>query len=252
MIVSGAARGIGKTTSRQFAEEGAAVWMSDISEDVVAAAEEIAAATGGEVRGMVSDITDPASCEELVLACTTAHGRLDATAVTAGVLQDIVPVHELEPEEWDRVMAINAKGPFLMARASIPAMRETGGGRFVVVSSWFGQAGHAFFAAYGASKGAVRTLVQVIADEYARDGITANAVAPGNINTELHRNALADEARERGVPFEEVRDIEWGKIPLGRAGEPEDIGSAILFLASEEAKYVTGACLDVNGGCLYR
>jgi len=134
-----------------------------------------------------------------------------------------------------------------MARAVIPYMRRRGRGRIINVGSWWGYSGPAYFAAYCASKAAMRILTQALADEVAQDGITANALCPGSVNTSMREAALSLEAVERGVTLKEIRAIEWGKIPLCRPGEPADIAHAILYLASDEARYVTGASLDING-----
>jgi NAD(P)-dependent dehydrogenase (short-subunit alcohol dehydrogenase family) len=253
-IVVGAAQGIGLVTAEQLLAEGASVVMSDVVPDVVETAEKLNAGApeGASAFGQVCDIVDPEACESLVAAAEERHGRIDVLAVIAGVVQDAKPVEELDPAEWDRIMAINAKGPYLMSRAVVPRMRKNKAGRIVTIASFYGEEGHPFFSAYCASKGAVRLFTQVLAAEVAEHNITANAVAPGNINTSMHQKALQDEADERGVTKQEIQDIEWGKIPLKVAGEASDIADSVLFLASDQAKYITGACIDVNGGVLFR
>ncbi|HYC81325.1 MAG TPA: SDR family NAD(P)-dependent oxidoreductase [Solirubrobacterales bacterium] len=254
-IVVGAAQGIGLVAAEQFVREGASVVMSDVNPGVLAEAEKLnerVGDNGAAAVGQVCDIVDPAACEALAATAEERFGRIDVLAVIAGVVQDARPVEQLEPEEWDRIMAINAKGPFLMSRAVVPRMRRNEAGRIVTIASFYGESGHPFFAAYCASKGAVRLFTQVLAAEVAEHNITANAVAPGNINTAMHQKALQDEADARGVSKQEIQDVEWGKIPLKVAGDPADIADAVLFLASDQAKYITGACLDVNGGVLFR
>lgn len=254
-IVVGAAQGIGLVAAEQFVREGASVVMSDVNPGVLEEAEKLnerAGGNGAAAVGQVCDIVDPAACEALAASAEERFGRIDVLAVIAGVVQDARPVEQLEPEEWDRIMAINAKGPFLMSRAVVPRMRRNEAGRIVTIASFYGESGHPFFGAYCASKGAVRLFTQVLAAEVAEHNITANAVAPGNINTSMHQKALQDEADARGVSKQEIQDVEWGKIPLKVAGDPADIADAVLFLASDQAKYITGACLDVNGGVLFR
>jgi NAD(P)-dependent dehydrogenase (short-subunit alcohol dehydrogenase family) len=253
-VVVGAAQGIGLVTAEQLLAEGASVVMSDVVPEVVETAEKLNAGApeGASAFGQVCDIVDPAACESLAAAADERYGRIDVLAVIAGVVQDAKPVEELTPEEWDRIMAINAKGPFLVTRAALPRMKKTEGGRIVTIASFYGESAHAYFSAYCASKGAVRIWTQSLAAEVAEHGITANAVAPGNINTSMHQKALQDEADERGVSKQEIQDIEWGKIPLKVAGDAADIADAVLFLASDQAKYITGACIDVNGGVLFR
>jgi NAD(P)-dependent dehydrogenase (short-subunit alcohol dehydrogenase family) len=253
-VVVGAAQGIGLVTAEGLLAEGASVVMSDVVPGVVETAEKLNAGApeGASAFGQVCDIVDPEACEALAAAAEERYGRIDVLAVIAGVVQDAKSVEELTPEEWDRIMAINAKGPFLVTRAALPRMKKAEGGRIVTIASFYGEAAHAYFSAYCASKGAVRIWTQSLAAEVAEYGITANAVAPGNINTSMHQKALQDEADERGVSKQEIQDIEWGKIPLKVAGDPADIADAVLFLASDQAKYITGACIDVNGGVLFR
>jgi NAD(P)-dependent dehydrogenase (short-subunit alcohol dehydrogenase family) len=253
VLIVGAAQGIGRATAEAFAAQGATLALADVSGTVHATLDGILAAVP-ETEGvaLTADITDPRQCAEAADATVERFGGIDVLAVVAGVMQQAAAVVDLDPEEWDRVMAVNAKGPFLMAKAVVPHMRRQGRGRIINVGSWWGHSGHAYFSAYCASKAAMRILTQAIADEVARDGITANALIPGNVNTSMHEDALQLEATERGITLEEIRAIEWGKIPLSRPGEPEDIANAILYLASEEARYVTGASLDINGGSLYR
>jgi len=253
VLIVGAAQGIGKATAEAFAAQGAALALADVSDAVTATLDDVLAGhPGTEGIALRTDITDAAQCSAAADAAAERFGAIDVLAVVSGVMQQAAPVTELDPAEWDRVMAVNAKGPFLMARAVVPHMRRQGRGRIINVGSWWGYSGHAYFSAYCASKAAMRILTQALADEVAKDGITTNALVPGNVNTSMHEDALALEAAERGMTLEEIRAIEWGKIPLSRPGEPEDIANAILYLASDEARYVTGASLDINGGSLYR
>jgi NAD(P)-dependent dehydrogenase (short-subunit alcohol dehydrogenase family) len=143
-------------------------------------------------------------------------------------------------------------GPFLMCKAVVPAMRKNKYGRIVIIGSYYGRHGVAYFAAYNSSKAAVINFASSLALEVADDNITVNTVSPGMVNTTMHQNALRAEAENRGITFEEMRDIEWGKTPFKRAGDPEDIANAVLFLSSDDASYITGASLDVNGGVLTR
>jgi NAD(P)-dependent dehydrogenase (short-subunit alcohol dehydrogenase family) len=251
VMISGAARGIGFATAERFASEGAVLALSDVDPEVDSALERMGL---DESRGSVArcDITNEAQCASWTRATIERHGRINVLAVVAGVLQKASRVSDLPAEEWDRVMAVNVKGPLGMAKAVLPHMRENGGGRIVNVASWYAYSGHAFFAAYCASKAAVRMLTQAIADEEAENAITANCVAPGNVNTEMHHTALRTEAESRGMTFEELKKIEWDKIPLKFACPPEDIANGIAFLASDEAGYITGATLDVNGGVMFR
>jgi NAD(P)-dependent dehydrogenase (short-subunit alcohol dehydrogenase family) len=261
VMIAGAARGIGLTTAATFAREGAVLALSDVDPDIETALDRLDGADGADtadrpdrIEGLVSrcDITDEDQCAAFARETVERFGRIDVLAVVAGVLQHAHRVTELPAEEWDRVMAVNVRGPLVMAKAVVPQMREQGGGRIVNVASWWAYSGHAFFAAYCASKAAVRMLTQALAEEESGNGITANCIAPGNVDTDMHRTALRTEADSRGMSFEEMKKIEWDKIPLKHACPPEDIANGIAFLASDEARYITGATLDVNGGVMFR
>ncbi len=251
-MISGAARGIGLVTAETFAREGATLALSDVDPDVDHVLERLDGfdAANGLVRRC--DITDEEQCSAFTRETVERFGRVDVLAVIAGVLQHANRVSDMPAEEWDRVLAVNAKGPMLLAKTVLPHMREAGGGRIVNIASWWGYSGHAFFAAYCASKAAVRMLSQAMAEEEADNGITVNCVAPGNVDTDMHRTALRTEAESRGVTFDELKKIEWDKIPLKHACPPEDIANSVAFLASEDARYITGASLDVNGGVMFR
>lgn len=245
ILIAGAAGGIGAEVTRRFAEEGAAVAAFDVG-----GLERIRPLAGDDALVGEFDVTNPDSCAAAVDATLERFGRIDAMAIVAGVVHAATPVRDLSPAEWDRVMDVNLRGPFLLARATVPHLRA--GGSVVTIGSWWGQAGHAFFSAYCSSKAGLVVFTQCLAEELAESGSRANCICPGNINTSMHREALQVEADQRGLSFDEMKEIEWAKIPLGKAGDPVDIANAVLFLSSDEAKYITGASLDVNGGVLFR
>lgn len=251
VLIVGAARGVGLATAEAFAREGATLALADVDPAIEGIGERLEIDPARLLARRV-DITDLAQCRALADATVAAHGRIDVLAVVSGVLQEAQKIAELPIEEFDRVLSVNAKGPLHMAQAVLPQMREQRSGRIVNVASWFAYNGHAYFGAYCASKFAVRAITQAIAEEEAENGITANCVSPGNVDTEMHRRALREEAEKRGITAQEMQDIEWAKIPLGHACPPEDIADAIVFLGSEQSRYMTGASLDVNGGVLTR
>lgn len=248
MLLVGAATGMGRATAEACAEAGATVVMGDVNADVDTAFAELSARHAG-LRGFATrlDVTDLDSCRAAVERTVAEYGRIDLLANFAGVIQEAAPVDELSVEEWDRVMDVNLRGQFLMAKAAVPVFKEQRSGRIVLITSIWSHEGFDLFSAYCASKGGLKLFTHALAKEMIGYGVNVNAIAPGIIDTELHRKAVRDEAEARGVPVEEIRAKEWGKIPTGRAGSPEDIANAVLYLASKEAGYVAGASLDVNG-----
>jgi NAD(P)-dependent dehydrogenase (short-subunit alcohol dehydrogenase family) len=252
-VVVGAAQGIGKVTAELFAREGATVVTTDVSPNVDVAFKDIRDRVPGLVGfSTLHDVTDPDSSAELVGRVVEEYGRIDILAHVAGVVQTAGLAETLDIAEWDRVMNVNLKGPFLTTRAVIPTMRANNWGRIVIIGSYYGRHGVAYFTAYNASKAGVINYAASLALEVADANITVNSVSPGMVNTGMHQGALQAEADKRGITYEEMRDTEWNKTPFKKAGDPEDIANAVLFLASNEAKYITGASLDVNGGVLTR
>jgi NAD(P)-dependent dehydrogenase (short-subunit alcohol dehydrogenase family) len=253
VIVVGAAQGIGRVTAELFAREGATVVMTDIKDNVLNEFESLKDSIPS-LKGFatVHDITDPDA--SVAIAQRAAHelGKIDVLAHIAGVVQTADLAENLPLAEWDRVMGVNLRGPFLTTRAVVPHLRRNGWGRIVIIGSYYGRHGVAYFTAYNASKAGVINYAASLALEVANDNITVNSVSPGMVNTTMHQDALRAEAKKRGITYEEMRDTEWNKTPFRKAADPEDIANAVLFLASEEAKYITGASLDVNGGVLTR
>lgn len=250
-FVVGAAQGIGRATAAAFASEGAALALADVDESVKSTLADLEQAHGVEGAAWTLDVRDPERCQQVSDEVAERFGHIDATAVVAGVIHDALPVHELPVDEWDRVLGVNLSGPFNVARSVVPHIIEQQGGSIVTIASWWGRSGHAFYSAYCTSKAGLVVLTQCLADELAQHGARANTICPGNINTSMHKQAIREEAAARGISEDEMRDIEWGKIPLGKAGDPQDIADAVVFLSSDDAKYITGASLDVNGGVLY-
>lgn len=252
-VITGAGGGIGRTTASRLADEGYSLVLSDV-------ATAPAQATADEIRRqhaelpilvVATDVASDESVQKLRDDVTAWSGRIDVLALIAGVVQDAAPVTELAVESWDAVLGANLRGAFLCTRHLVALMPRNRGASIITVSSWWGRSGHAFFSAYCASKAGVISLTQSLAAELAEGGIRVNSVAPGNIDTGMHRSALEVEAVARGISFEEMKAIEWAKIPLGFAGPPSSIAEAIAFLASDRAAYITGATLDVNGGVLF-
>ncbi len=240
-IISGAASGMGAATARRFAKEGAKVVVADMLEDDGrrVAAEIIRA--NGAAEFMRLDVTDETDWQTVVAATVAKFGRLDILVNNAGISGSAV-TDMLDTDAWDRLMQVNARGVFLGTKYAVLEMKKTGGGAIVNLSSISGNTGQTMtHMGYNASKGAVRTLTKSTAVQFGRDGIRANSVHPGLMPPMRTSGATADPA---------VRAKMLQGVPLRRAGEVDEVANAILFLASDEASYITGAELYVDGGYL--
>ena len=236
-IISGGARGLGAAEARLFASEGAKVGIGDLREEEGRALEAEIRESGGEAMFVNLDVTDEQQWSDAVDAVMTAYGRLDILVNNAGIFEHGL-VEETSAESWDRTMAINGKGVFLGTRTAIPAMRESGGGSIVNISSVAGLIG-GLSTAYNSSKGAVRLLTKSTAVQYAAEGIRVNSVHPGPTDTDM----LNVFFREEGA-----REERAANTPIPRIGEPEDVAYGVLFLASDAASYMTGSELVIDGG----
>lgn len=254
VLVTGATGGIGRVTATRFASEGDRVVLADLD---LAAVQQVKAEIEEAVPGaqLLALAVDQSSVESLEAAATAVRewaGRLDVIALVAGTVQaEGASVLELDVDEWDRVHNTNLRGVFLASKTLVPLLPHDAGASLIAVASYWGRQAHPYYASYCTSKAGVISFIQVLASELADAGIRVNAVAPGNIDTGMHRKALTDEATERGLSFEEMRDIEYAKIPLKTAGPPKAISDAIYFLSTDEASYMTGATMDVNGGVVF-
>ena len=232
-LVTGAASGIGAATAARLAADGAEVWVADVNADG-------AARVAGEVAGhpVELDVTDHAAC----LAAIAEIGGLDVLVNNAG-MDEFGFFTQTTPEQWQRVIAINLLGVMNCTYAALPAMQAARYGRIVNISSEAGRVGSKGSAAYSAAKAGVIGFTKVIARENGRYAITANAIAPGPIETPLLMGA-----KELGEVGEKLIDKMRASTQLGRLGKPEEVADAIAFLASDEATFVTGETLGVSGG----
>jgi 3alpha(or 20beta)-hydroxysteroid dehydrogenase len=241
-LISGGARGQGAAEAETFVREGARVVFGDVRDDEGKKVEAAIRAAGGDAVYVHLDVTSEADWQNAVQTALARHGRLDVLINNAAIVIPRVPIEERTAEEWDRVMAVNAKGVFLGTKHAIPAMRRSGGGSIVNISSiaGIGQSLHQE-PAYAASKGAIRIFSKVTASQHARDRIRCNSVHPGPVDTEMFHSAFRDrEAMERRLQ----------RVPLGRTGTVAEIVSAVLYLASDESSYMTGSEVVIDGGAL--
>jgi NAD(P)-dependent dehydrogenase (short-subunit alcohol dehydrogenase family) len=244
-VVTGAANGIGRATAVAFAQEGARLVATDIDVAGLAALREELAATGAECATVVGDVSSDVDARRMIDACVERYGRIDILVANAGVIP-LGAITESTAEDWDRVMSIDGRGMFLTCKYAIEAMLETGGGSIVCLSSISGMAGQARQSTYGPAKFAASGLTKHLAVEWADKGIRVNAVAPGTIRTEAVRRLP-----EQPGGAEYIEAIRRNH-PMGRLGEPEEVAKAIAFLASDDASFITGAILAVDGGYLAR
>jgi 3-oxoacyl-[acyl-carrier protein] reductase len=234
-IVTGASRGIGRAIAEQMARQGVVVIAAARGENARAVAEEIQAA-GGRAEAVALDVTEAGAAERVVASVLERHSRIDILVNNAGITRDQLMLR-MKRDDWDAVLATNLTAAFTLTQAVLKPMIRQRGGRIICISSVVGQSGNAGQANYAASKAGLIGFVKSIALEVASRGITANVVAPGLIETEMTRAMDA-----------ETHDQWAARIPLRRLGTPADVASAVCFLASDEASYITGHVLAVNGG----
>jgi len=237
-IITGAASGIGRAIAERFAGEGAAVLIADVQRDAGEAVATAIRAAGGQAEFVATDVTAEADVRAMVDAAVVRFGRLDIVVNNAGIGR-FVPFEQLEPGDWDRVFAVNLRAAYLGCRHALPHLRRTGRGVILNVASQSGLQSQAMNEAYCASKAGVILLTRSLARELAPEGIRVNCICPGGTDTPLLR-AFSRTIRSA--------DSTASRPPLGRFARPDEIAAAALFLVSDEASYVTGVALPVDGG----
>jgi len=236
-LISGGARGQGEAEARLFAKEGAKVVLGDI---LIEAGQKVAAdinAQGGHATFVRLDVTQEADWQQAIDTTVRTYGKLNILVNNAGIFRT-EGVEATSLELWNQVIAVNQTGVWLGMKYAIPALRQAGGGSIVNISSGAGIIGSGFAAAYHGTKGAVRILTKTAAIEYAKEGIRINSVHPGVVDTEMIRGSMNQEGMQAVTRAH----------PLGRMGTVEDIAYGVLYLASDEASFVTGAELVIDGG----
>ena len=248
VIVTGGAKGIGRAICWAFAEAGANVLCADVD---VAAGERLvqdAEALPGAVRFFEADVSKAEACQALVQNAVDRWGGVDILCNNVGIqpVDSYLPAHECPEEMWDRIMNVNVKSRFLMAKYVVPQMKKRGGGVIISTASVQGLQSAYGVPAYAASKGADLSLTRQLALDYAKDNIRVLAVNPGTIETPL----VAEAAAANSATFEEQKAVWAAAHPLGRIGQPKEVATVIRFLAGDEASFMTGESVTVDGGLM--
>jgi NAD(P)-dependent dehydrogenase (short-subunit alcohol dehydrogenase family) len=238
-LITGAAVGIGAEIAKRFAAEGARVVIGDVNAVEARTTSESIRRSGGSARSVLLDVTKEKSWKEALDGIRIAEGRLDVLVNNAGITKRI-PITEMPLEDFERIMAVNVRGVFLGIKHALPFMKQHGGGSIVNISSICGLVGHKLTnETYTTSKGAVTLLTKSVAVRHARDNIRCNSIHPGTVDTPMVQALFTDPEKKR-----ERLD----EVPLGRLATAQDVANAALFLASDEAGFITGAALPVDGG----
>ena len=244
-LISGGARGQGAAEAETFVKEGAKVVFGDIRDDEGKKVEAAIRAGGGDATYVHLDVTSEADWQRAVETATSRFGKLDVLINNAAIVIKRVPIEERTAAEWDQVMAVNAKGVFICCREAVRQMlfQQPAGGALVINGSISGLVGIPGQAPYAPSKGAVVEMTRQLAVEYARQNIRVNCVCPGTVDTPVLRRGMQMSGDPQGF-----LDMLIGGHPIGRIGRAEEIATAVAFLASDEASFITGAVLPVDGG----
>jgi 3-oxoacyl-[acyl-carrier protein] reductase len=246
VLVTGASRGIGGAIARRFAREGYLVLANDLARQALALASlrQAIDAAGGQCELALADVSDPASVAAMIETALGDHGAIDVLVNNAGVISNH-RIEDIEPDEWDRMFKVNTRGTFLVCQALLQHFRRRRSGRIINIASIGGKLGAVGQAHYAASKAAVINFTHVLAQETGRDGVTVNAVCPGIVDTEMWQLWLRDHSAE------EAELLIHERTTLGRLARPEDVAGVVHFLASDDAAFITGQAINVDGGIIF-
>ena len=236
-LITGGSEGIGAAVVRRFAMEGANVWFGDINQTAGEELEKELSHYRSRLNFITLDVTQVSDWELAIEKIVLQNGKLDILVNNAGIYQR-KPIEDTTEEEWDRMLEVNAKGPFIGSKVCFNALKASGNASIVNLSSTAGLKA-SLSVHYGASKGALRLMTKSIANRFAKNGIRCNSVHPGPIDTKMGHQA---------VPDDQLQERLYDRIPLGRFGTPNEVANAILFLASDESSFITGSELVVDGG----
>jgi NAD(P)-dependent dehydrogenase (short-subunit alcohol dehydrogenase family) len=242
-VITGAGNGIGRATAELFADEGARLVINDLDKPSLAAVAKSLRSAGAEIVEVVGNVADPADAQAMISAAVSSYGTIDILVANAGVIP-LGTIAETSPDDWDQVMDVDARGMFLTCKYAIAEMARQGSGSIICLSSISGMAGQRGQAAYGPAKFVATGLTRHLAIEWAEHGIRVNAVAPGTIETEAVRRVVKTPDGRRYV------DLIREQHPMKRLGQPAEVARAIVFLASDDASFITGEVLAVDGGYL--
>jgi NAD(P)-dependent dehydrogenase (short-subunit alcohol dehydrogenase family) len=244
-IVTGGASGIGKAITLRFAAEGAKVVIADIHEQKGKALADEIKKSGGEAFFIKCDVADTRQANDTAAKAAAKYGKIDILVNNAGGVAGDAKIEETTDEAWNRVIAINLTGQFLMCRAAIPYMKKNGYGKIINLSSMGAINPPAPIVHYHAAKGGVLGLTTNLAQEFAKENITVNAILPGPVKSEFFTEMFTGKPQAEADAFFKKLD---SKVPMGRMGQPDEIAKVALFLASDLSSYVTGEAINVGGG----
>ena len=244
-VITGASTGIGQASAKALANEGAHVLALDISDELNKTVEDINR-SGGKATAYKVDISDDKKVQDFADKARDEYGRIDAIFNNAGGDNGAGRIHEYPVEVFDKIMAVDMRGTFLVTKFLLPLMMEQGGS-IINTASFSGQAADLYRSGYNAAKGAVINFTKSIAIEYGRENIRANAIAPGTIETPLVDNLAGTSEDEAGKTF---RNNQKWVTPLGRLGKPEEVGKLVAFLSSDDSSFITGETVRIDGGVM--